>query len=1336
MQQLKSFFYAYLQLFLFLFLGQSSVWSQVNTYAFKTLTSDQGLVHNHVNCALRDKYNYLWFGTESGLSRFDGAQFTNFRYSANKRTGLSGNSISAIFEGPEGNVWIRTSNRMNVYDQYSGIIVQQLDSILTRIKLPVKDVHTIRQLEGQTFALLYSDRSLILYDSLKKTYRTVPQLTKNNRIADVIAGQGHTIWVIYENGLLGHIDTKSLRSTKTSLLPISNKLVNYNLFADQDGAIWIFSKDIPIGVYWLDPKDGSIQHLQKELSNPFVGNIVQDDKGHLWLGTDHGGINVYDKKTKSVQIIGNDKYDLRSLPYNSITALYRDKSGIIWTGTYKGGISYYHPNLLLFSLVKNYPGLPKSLPFDDVNKFVQDRKGNLWIGTNGGGLLYYDVRQKTFTQYLHDPQDPNSLSSNVIVSLLLDGEDRLWIGTYRGGMCRFDGKSFKVFHRDSAPGKLNDDSVWEIYEDSQHRFWIGTLSTGLYLFDKKTEQFSKTYTRQGQTINSNYISVLFEDSKKRLWIGTATGLALLTPDEKITYINTSSSPMKLMNDLIYDIKEDKAGRIWVATQEGLHVIDGVKISYLTQQDGLSDDAILALLVDDQGDVWASTNKGLSAIVGTGQAEKFIIRNFTQELGLQGNVFNENAALKMRDGRLVFGGPKGFNFIDPAKISRESELILPLLSNLYLFNKRVAVGEEFSGRVIYDQALNNLKELRLPYNLNAISLEFSTFDYLQQHNGLYQYQLAGLSDEWFDFEPGTMRASFTNLDTRSYSLYIRHAIDSSSWSDGVLLLTIDIQPPFWRSTMAFLFYACLILVVLWTYFYLTKLRVRTRNQLYLAQEQAAQAKELDALKTRFFTNISHEFRTPISLILTPAQHLLDEEQHPEKKADLNLIKKNADRLLKLVNQLLDFRKLEKSELELNEEYGDLMGFIREQLDAFAVMAQSNQISLQVNIATDTYLSWFDKNKLESIIFNLMSNAVKFSPVSGIVAFHAEITEQETEKILCIDVQNQGIAIPENLQARVFERYIQLDVPNGKLNQGTGIGLSIVKDYVEFLSGTIRLISNAHWTTFNVQLPINKAVASADPVESSKQDKPAILLVEDDIDFLHYLERTLSSVYLIHAAQSINDAKLILSKQQVDLVITDLSLPGESGLDFCRFIKAQAKLVHIPVLIVTAVVNQKIELEALQAGATDYINKPFNISLLRSKLAQILHQQQTLVKRYKKQINVNLAQPDIVSADEQFIRVLVKEIEQDLSDSSLSVELLAKRMNLTRVGLYKKVLAITGYSPMEYIRHIRLKRAMHLVQNSKLSMAEIAYEVGFGNPKQFSKYFKSAFGNLPSFYRKSL
>jgi len=1336
MQQLKPFLYAYLQLFLFLLLGQSTALSQVSTYAFKTLTSDQGLVHNHVNCAFRDKYNYLWFGTEAGLSRFDGVQFTNFRYTASKRSGLSGNVISAIFEGPEGNVWIRAANRMNVYDQRSGVIIQQIDSILATLKVPVKDVYSIRPLDDHNFALLYSDRSLILYNSLKKTYRRVPQLTKDSRITDIITGQGQTIWAIYENGMFGQIDTESLRSTRRFMLPIANKQVNYNLFADRDGAIWIFSKDIPIGVYWLDPKDWQIHHLQKELSNPFVGNIVQDDKGQLWLGTDHGGINVYDKKNNSIQLIGSDKYDLRSLPYNSITSLYRDKSGIIWAGTYKGGISYYHPNLLLFSLIKNYPGLPKSLPYDDVNKFVQDRKGNLWIGTNGGGLLYYDIDKKTFMQYLHDPGNPNSLSSNVIVSLLLDEMNQLWIGTYRGGMCRFDGKNFKVFHRDTGPGKLNDDSVWEIYEDSQHRFWVGTLSSGLYLFDKKNEQFSKTYTRNNEILKNTYISALFEDSKKRLWIGTATGLAILEPDDKITYIDTDSSPRKLKNNLIYDIKEDKNGRIWVATQEGLHIIGDKKISHLTQQDGLSDDAVVALLVDNEGNIWASTNKGLSEIVGKGEGQKYIIRNFTRELGLQGNVFNENAALKLRDGRLVFGGPKGFNFIDPAKVRGESELILPILSNLYLFNKRIAVGEEFSGHVIYNQSLNNLKELKLPHNLNALSLELSTFDYLQQHNGLYQYKLGGLSDEWFDFEPGTTRANFTNLDSRTYKLYIRHAIDSNSWSEGVLLLTIDVQPPFWRSAWAFVLYTGLVLAILWAYFYVTKLRVKTRNQLYLAQEQASQAKELDALKTRFFTNISHEFRTPISLILTPTQQLLDEEQHPDKKADLNLIKKNADRLLRLVNQLLDFRKLEKSELELNEEYGDLMGFIREQLDAFKVLAQSNQVMLQVNVAPQASAAWFDKNKLESIIFNLVSNAIKFSPAAGIVDFIANIEVGDKEKVLNITIKNTGAAIPEPLQSRIFERYFQLEVPNGKLNQGTGIGLSIVKEYVDFLGGNIRLNSNQEYTTFDVKLPLHTIETNTEVNENALRGKPCILLVEDDVDFLLYMERTLNLEYVITSAKTASDAKIILSKQQIDLIMTDLSLPGESGLDFCRYIKGQAKLAHIPVLIVTAVVNPKIEVEALQAGATDYINKPFNISLLRSKLAQILHQQQNLVKRYKKQINVNLVQPDIESADEQFIRSLVKEIERDLNDSSLSVELLAKRMNITRVGLYKKVLAITGYSPMEYIRHIRLKRAMHLVQNSKLSMAEIAYEVGFGNPKQFSKYFKSAFGNLPSFYRKNL
>lgn len=1331
-QKKSSLAYRILLCILILF-GKSAVFAQTNMYPFRTLTSDQGLIHNHINCALRDQYNYLWFGTESGLSRFDGMQFTNFRYSGNKEQGLSSNVISGLFEGPEGDVWIRTSNKMNIFDQRTGTIIQRVDSVLAGRGLPAKDVYTIRPLGSGKFALLYADRSLVVYDAAKGNFRSISPWYQQSRISDVIRGREQSIWIIYEDGLLSRTDLRSLQSHKVAQLALAHKQVNLNIFEDRDGDLWVYAKDKPVGAYWLHPQTGRVRHLQSELSNPFVGNVVEDTQGLIWLGTDHGGINAFNKQNGKIEIIRNDRYDLRSLPYNSITALYRDQSGIIWVGTYKGGISYYHPNLLLFPLIKNYPGLPRSLPFDDVNKFVEDRKGNLWIGTNGGGLLYYDISKKTFTQYMHHPGQANSLSSNVIVSLHLDRDGLLWIGTYRGGLCSFDGKNFRTFVRGAGAGQLNDDSVWEVYEDSSGRFWVGTLGGGLYLFDRKTEVFSKAINQRRDTLTSNYISVLFEDSKKQLWIGTATGMARLGSDGQIKYFNTNSSP-RLSNNLIYDIKEDRRGRIWAATQDGLHVIEDGHISYLTQKDGLSDDALLALLVDNKGNLWASSNKGLSEIVASGDPGKFIVRNFKQELGLQGNVFNENAALKLRDGRLVFGGPKGFNFIDPEAIVSEQGMPTPVLSNIYLFNKRVAVGEAFAGRVIYDQSLHNLKELKLPYNLNALSLELSTFDYLQQNSGLYQYQLIGLSDEWFDFEPGTLRANFTNLDAKAYRFYIRHALDTHHWSEKVLLLTIDIQPPFWRSTWAFALYAGVLFSLLWIFYYLTKLRARTRNQLYLAKEQALQAKELDALKTRFFTNVSHEFRTPISLILTPTQQLLSQEEDEHKKADLSLIKKNADRLLKLVNQLLDFRKLERSQLELRAEYGDIMGFIHEQVQAFSALAETSQVRLDLDLVPSSFSTWFDKNKLESIVFNLVSNAIKFSPTMGTVCVQAGIGGTNLGKSVYIEVKNQGVPIPDRLQQRIFERYFQLEVPNGKLNQGTGIGLSIVKEYVEFLNGKIEVSSDSDWTRFYVELPIQAAEPEVEQKPNLPAGNPRILLVEDDADFLHYMERCLRPNYVIIRSQTVGLAKEHLSRQPIDLIIADLNLPGESGLDLCRYVRGQGKLDHIPVLIVTAVVNQRTEVEALRAGATDYIHKPFHIELLQSKLAQILGQQQNLVRRYQKQIKVDLVQPEIESADEQFIRALITEIEKDLSDSALSVELLAKRMNITRVGLYKKVLAITGYSPTEYVRHIRLKRAMHLVQNSKLSIAEIAYAVGFGNPKQFSKYFKSAFGNLPSYYRK--
>lgn len=1305
------------------------------SYSFKNITSDQGLVHNHINCSLRDQYNYMWFGTESGLSRFDGLQFTNFRYSSNKGSGLSSNRISALFEGPAGEVWIRTHSKMNVYDQKKGVISQNIDSILQVWNLPIGDPQIIRHFGDHKYAVLYSDNSLVITDTdSKKNKKFLP--IKNQRIVDVLNYSKESFWIIYENGLTQLIHKKSWKAIKQFSLPVSKQRVSYRLFVDREGDLWVYSKDVPIGVFWIKSGSDEVSHIKDKLSNVFVGSIVQDEEGLIWLATDHGGINVFDKRTKSIVVINHERYNLRSLPYNSITSLYQDPKGIVWVGTYKGGISYYHPNLLLFPVYQNYAGYDKTLPFNDVNRFIQDQNNNLWIGTNGGGLLHYNIKDKVYKQYGHIPDDSTSLPSDVVVSLYLDQKKILWIGTYHGGLSRFDGKTFKTYNK--GIDRLPDDSVWEIFEDSRGRFWVGTLSAGLYLFDKEAEKFYSYRSRGGKTISSTYVSVLFEDSKKNIWVGTATGVELIQSNGEIHKFNEKEGKVRLSNDLIYDIKEDELGRIWIATQDGINIIQDEKILYLNTSDGLFDNAILALIYDNKGNMWASTAKGLSEIVPIQNANQFVIRNFSKEQGLQSNVFNENSALKLHNGMLIFGGPNGYNIIDPSKILGSKENIRPVLSNIYLFNRKISVGERINGEVIYNEALPDLKKLELPFNQNAVSLELSTFNYLQQDSRIYQYQLDGLSDEWFDFEMGTMKANFTNLDSKTYQFYIRHSVDNESWSEKTLLLSLVITPPFWSTNWAILIYILISISCIYLWQAWVKLRTKTKNQLIMVKEQALQAKELEELKTRFFTNVSHEFRTPISLILTPSEQLLKEETDLLKKENLRMINKNASRLLILVNQLLDFRKLEKNQISRMDEYGDLILFTKEQIEPFFQLAEANSLHINVKYECDHYLSNFDRGKIESIIFNLLSNAIKFSIPGSQINITSTIKEQiDAFDIWRLEIKDESPGIPEEFQTRIFDRYFQYDVNNGRLNQGTGIGLSIVKEYVEFLDGNIYVQSKiGEGSRFVVEIPVEAISISSKGSELHMITRNQILLIEDHVEFLEYLKRNLKDEYRIDGVRTVKEAKDHLTKKDYDLVIADIQLSGESGIDFCSYLKSSEHYRHIPILMVTAVMDQKIQLQALRAGASDYILKPFNFELLKSKIASVLNQKSSLVKKYQKQIAIEFSQPEVESADEKFMRVFILEVERDLSDSTLSVEILAGNMHMTRVGLYKKILAITGYSPTEYIRHIRLKRAMHLIQHSSLSLSEIAYEVGFSNPKQFTKYFKATFGFLPSYYRKSL
>ena len=1036
-----------------------------------------------------------------------------------------------------------------------------------------------------------------------------------------------------------------------------------------------------------------------------------------------------------------EEFNDRSLSHNGTSTIFCDEEGMVWVGTYKGGVNYYHDNLLQFPVYRHHSTAPVSLPYDDVNRLVEDHDGNLWIGTNGGGLIFYDKQRNSYRQYLHSPDDPFSIGSNVIVSLLLDRRDNLWVGTYHGGLNLFrNGKFIRYLHDPADPKSISNNSVWELFEDSKNRLWIGTLFGGINLMDRENGTFEKP----GNALvgpEATYICSILEDKAGNLWFGSATGIEVLEAGGRniTSYTFDPNRKDGLSNAYISDLLQDSKGRIWVATRDGLNLFrpETGTFRVLRDTDGLRDNTIHTLLEDNAGKIWMSTSKGLS-VVSESKGEEWVIRNFDQQDGLQAVAFNENAAVKLRSGELIFGGPAGFNRIRPEEISHEEALLRPVISDLLLFNRSVGVGEEINGRVLLKEAIAYTREIVLKYDQNVFSLAISPLYFLHPERVRIKYNLEGFSREWLELDPKSRLATFTNLNAGEYHFKVITSADGEQWSDPVTLLKIVIRPPFWLTGWAYAFYVLCAGGLLLAVRFMERRRQYTRFVLQQEREEARRLKELDQLKTKFFTNVSHEFRTPVSLIISPIEKLAREEKDPGRKMHLDLVHRNARRLLNLVNQLLDFRKIDTRSLQLQNTEGDIMAQVRDHARSFLDMAESKEIDYCMKISGEGGSGYFDHEKLERIVFNLLSNAFKFTPVGGKVMLAAEL-EKDLEGGLKLVVEDTGIGIAAESLPKIFERYYQDDILHSLLNQGSGIGLSITREYVELMGGKIEVESEADkGSRFTVWLPVHAAGAGPEPLMrpgmKTRGRGKRVLVVEDNEDFRFYMLDNLREHYHVEEARNFSEGWDKALTFHPDIIVSDVNMPGNSGIELCRKLKADRRTMHIPVILLTALTADQYQLEGTEAGAADYIVKPFNVELLLSKIKSHIRQKTTFEKTYKRQLAVEPATAEVESVDEKFMRKTLEVVEKNIANTLFSVEMLADEMNVSRVGLYKKVFSLTGYSPSEFIRNIRLKRAARLLEETGLTVAEVAYEVGFNNPKVFSRYFKDIFGELPSGYKK--
>lgn len=1374
-----------LKLVIILFLISCGIYTahaQSNKYQFSHLDITNGLSRNQVNCIYKDSKGFMWFGTMAGLNRYDGYTFKIFKHIANDNNSINDDYIESIYEGPKQNLWITTRNGPCLYNLATEQFSSDLSSWLKLLKLPGSDFAKIKKDNKGNFWFIYPNSGAYCYDPVhKQTYHyghnsnLSPSLLSNH-VADICEDTKGYMWFIYNNGVIEKLDVvqNKIIYSNDELSKVNNaKPLSYSIMADTDNDLWLYASGVNMGIYYFNPQKDVLNHIDKtstgiRLNADVINNVYQADDGLIWIATDHGGINLVNKKESKVTYLLNREDDPKSLSQNSVV-LYKDDLGIMWAGTFKEGISYYHKNIIRFPLYRHFISDPSSLNFEDVDKFVEDKQGNLWIGTNGGGLIYFNRKTNKYTQYKNNPQNSNSLSNDIIVSMCIDHNQTLWIGTYFGGLDSFDGKTFTHHrHDDKLSTSISDDRVWSIVEDSSHRLWVGTLAGGLNIYDPSKKIFLHPYNLT--QIRSPFISSIYKDKQGNMWIGGYAGIdVILKSNGSIThYTHNDNDNNSLITYNVNSIIQDSRGLMWIATRDGLSILNlkSHRFTSLTKENGLPDNFIINILEDNSGKMWLSTSNGLCRITLTPAKNNnnFQIENFDETDGLQGREFNVNAAFKTSKGELIFGGGHGFNLFDPSTIKPDINKPNLIFTDFQLFGRSVAVNKLINGQVILTKAITETPAITLNHSDNVFTIEFAALNFFNPNKVQYQYMLQGFDKGWISADNNNRKATYTNLDAGDYTFKVRAANPDNIANKDTITLKIHVNPPFLESPIAYIFYVLIVIGILLFIrrrgiqkirreFALKQEKMETQLIIEQERQEIERMHDIDKLKTKFLTNVSHEFRTPLSLIMAPADKMYSHTVDTEQKLQLNMIRKNARRLLNLVNQLLDFRKMEVQELKLHAKPGDIIKFIKEISFSFGDIADEKGIGFVFDTEVESLKTNFDHDKVERILFNLLSNAFKFTPKGGHVSVLVNLCHKNPDvELIEIKVIDTGIGIDKDKHDRIFERFFQNNLPGSMLNQGSGIGLAITKEFVSMHHGDISVESEPdHGSCFIIHLPVlalngMQTEEAIDNVTSQVDDeskprtnldnrqksskKQSVLLVEDNDDFRFYLKDNLKDNYHVIEAVNGKEGWQKALALHPDIMVSDISMPEMNGKELCRKIKNDSRTSHIPIILLTALIGEEEELKGLKIGANDYMTKPFNFEILISKIRNLLSLQATFKKTYTRQLDVQSIEPILPSTDEKFIKEIIKYISDNMLNPALSVNELSRHMGMNRNTLYKKILTITGKSPVEYIRSQRLKKASHLLEHSQMNIAEVSYEVGFNTPQYFARSFKDEFNMLPS------
>ena len=1329
-----------------------SSWMVVaQSYQFKHLEVSDGLSNNSVNTICKDRDGFMWFGTTTGLNRYDGYTFKIYQHAENDPGSLPDNYITDIVEMPDGRFWVNTGRGYVLFDKEQDCFITDVTGFMKNLESGGVPEQVFVDREGNTCLSVAGEGCYRYKEGGKRLFFSYVEHSLPEHGVTQIAECSDGLLLIYNTGLLVCLDRATLaikwKSDEIKKYIPAGKTIEFSLFVDRDNCIWAYSL---MGIWAYDCGTKSwrtdLTAIWSSRPDVIIHAVAQDIEGRIWVGKDYDGIDVLEKETGKVTSLVAHDDNGRSLPHNTIYDLYADRDGIMWVGTYKKGVSYYSESIFKFNMYE----------WGDITCIEQADENRLWLGTNDHGILLWNRSTGKAEPFWRDAEGQ---LPNPVVSMLKSKDGKLWVGTFNGGLYCMNGSQIRSY-KEGVGNALASNNVWALVEDDKGRIWIASLGGGLQCLEPVSGTF-ETYTSSNSALLENNVTSLCWVDNNTLFFGTANqGVGMMDMrTREIKKIQGQSGNVKLSNDAVNHVYKDSRGLVWIATREGLNVYDTRRhvflgLSFVAEAKG---NFIAAITEDQERNMWVSTSRKVIRVTVASDGKGsylFDSRAYNSEDGLQNCDFNQRSIKTLHNGIIAIGGLYGVNVFAPDHICYNKMLPNVMFTGLSLFDEAVKVGQSYGGRVLIEKELNDVENVEFDYKQNIFSVSFASDNYNLPEKTQYMYKLEGFNNDWLTLPLGVHNVTFTNLAPGKYVLRVK-AINSDGYV-GIKEATLGIvvNPPFWMSWWAYLLYTVGLVIVLFLARYRMLKREREKFHLQQIENEVAKNEEINNMKFRFFTNVSHELRTPLTLIISPLEGMLKETTDELQSTRLQLMYRNAQRLLHLVNQLLDFRKGEMSTHQLSLSEGDIISYVHSVCNSFLLMADKKHIQFSFFSGIDTFSMAFDADKVGKIVMNLLSNAFKFTPEGGRVTVMIEHVAG-TPDILEIKIADTGIGISDVDKEHIFERFYQAGHKGVEETTGNGIGLSLVRDFVTLHEGEVKVFDNIgmgsvfviqfpvkHVET-QVQLPEETGMSAGDEEdkemkeeareETERKNFPLLLIVDDNEDFRIFMRYSLELQYRVKLAVNGKEAWEMMQEELPDLVISDVMMPQMDGNELCRLIKQDKRTAHIPVILLTARQNTEAKLEGLQTGADDYVTKPFNMTILVLRIRKLIE-----LSRYHRvtQGMIDPAPSEIVitSLDEKLIEKAIKYVEDNMSRTELSVEELSRELGMSRVHLYKKLLQITGKTPIEFIRVIRLKRAAQLLRESQLHVSEVAFEVGFNNPKYFSRYFKDEFGVLPSVYQE--